>query len=118
MRPERDNFKAGLFVIAGAVLALVVIFGLADLERLLERTQEVRGSYGLGEGLQGVEEGRAVTLGDQPVGQVAAIEDVREEGSGRVIGKLMVLEIPDRYKLYQDAQIDLRKPPLGGGTRV
>ena len=79
MEQERDHFKAGLFVIAGIVLTILVIFTLADLNRFFEQQQTIKVYYPLDEGLQGLKEGAVVTLGDQPIGSITLIEDKIEE---------------------------------------
>lgn len=116
MSNERDNFKAGLFVIGGVLLMLLAVFQLADFRQWFEKQQQVQVFFALDDGLQGLKEHAAVTLGDQPVGSVTAIEDSLE--NGRVIAKLVRLTIPERYQLHQDAVLELVVPPLGSGTRL
>ena len=95
MSHQRDNFKAGLFVIVGVILAMAVIFTLSDLEQWFEKHQEVKVYYDLSDGVRGLQEGASVTLGDQPVGKVELIEDWIEES--RVKGKMVTLSLPARY---------------------
>lgn len=134
MARERDNFKAGLFVLAGMALALVVIFVLADLPTLLERQQTIKVDFRLADGLRGLRPGSIVALGDQPVGKVTSVEDIygtpesattRPSGGAggaakpRVVGKLIIARLPARVQLHNDARIELAVPPLGGaGTRL
>ncbi len=116
MTSERDNFKAGLFVIFGSLLALLAVWLLVDFNRLLEKTQTVTVRYGLSDGLQGLKEGAAVTIGDQPAGEVVAITD--ETDDNRVTGKHIHFVIPRRYTLYRNASIVLAVPAIGTGTRL
>ena len=121
MKQERDHFKAGLFVIAGIVLAIVVIFILADLDRLFEQQQTIKVYYPLDEGLQGLKNGAAVTLGDQPIGNVTLIEDKidkSEDGAMRVVGKIVIASIPERYDIFRNAIIELKAPLIGSGTSL
>lgn len=121
MSPERENLKAGLFVVVGVTLAVAVIFVLSDLERLLEPKRTVRVYFELTDGLQGLKEAAAVTLGDQPIGQVVSIRDKTEgapDGAKRVVGKVVTAKIPGRYNLYQNAVIELKAPLLGSGTTL
>jgi ABC-type transporter Mla subunit MlaD len=119
---EHDNFKAGLFVLVGLILGATVIFVLGDWSSLMERKQQVKVYFTLDDGLQGLKTGATVTVGDQAVGSVAGIEDHMSAGEGdaepRVVGKIVTIEIPQRYKLYWNAQIELVAPPLGSGTRL
>lgn len=119
MNQDRDNLKAGIFVLVGLVLVLLVIYLLTDLTRLTEQRQLVRVYYHLSDGVQGLKNGAIVTLGDQPIGEVQNIDPYAETGGdGRIIGLTITLAIPDRFKLYWDAEIELVVPPLGTGTRL
>ena len=118
MTLERDNLKAGLFVLTGIILILFVVFTLADIERLFEKTQSVIVAYKLSDGLKGLKTGASVTLGDEPVGEVVALEDQYEQAAGRVIGKLITVEIPKHITICQNAVFQLVVPTLGSGTRL
>ncbi|MCC7147568.1 MAG: hypothetical protein IT443_14095 [Phycisphaeraceae bacterium] len=120
MEHQRDNLRAGLFVLAGLALSLVIVFTLTDVTRFLEQRQTVLVDYRLSDGLHGLKIGAAVTLGDQPIGEVVDIQDVLEirNGGDRVTGKRISLEIPERYTLYRNALIELVVPTLGAGTKL
>jgi len=121
MTLERDNLKAGLFVVVGIVLGLVVVLTLSDLRQLVQEKQTITVSYRLSDGLQGLKEGSTVTLGDLPVGQVTRIttDEVEEaDGIKRVVGQLVTLEIPKDYQLRENARIELVVPTLGSGTML
>lgn len=117
MAQERDNVKAGLFVLLGIVLTLTVVFVLSDFERLFEQRQRVKVRYSLRDGLQGLKEGATVTLGDVPVGEVVHIRDERDE-QGRVVSKIVEFSMPRRYQMYQNAVVEINAPPLGSGTKL
>lgn len=116
MSNERDNFKAGLLVLVGIGLAMLLVFLLADIDQLFEEKQQVRVYYQLSDGLKGLKPGAEATLGDQPIGTVLEIHDVAE--GDRVVGKEAVIELPKRVKLYENAAIELVVPPLGSGTKL
>jgi ABC-type transporter Mla subunit MlaD len=116
MNLERDNLSAGLFVLMGLVLGVVLVFALADVDRLFRKTQTIDVVYSLSDGLRGLKAGAEVSLGDEPIGSVSAIDDVIEEG--RVVAKRVSFAIPDHYRLRRDAVIELVVPPLGAGTRL
>ncbi len=121
MNRERDNLKAGLFVSIGIGLAVVVVFVLTDLSWLFEQRQQIQVYFRLNDGLHGLKEGAAVTLGDQVVGDVIAIQDKVESDQGdsmRVVGKTVTAQIPTRYTLYQNAVIELKAPLIGTGTTL
>ncbi len=120
MRNDKDHIKAGIFVAGGLFLFFVSIFILSDFKSFTTRMQEVRVSYLLSDGVQGLKEGAAVTLGDQDVGTVLGIEDVirNEGGQVRVTGKLVRIWIPENYNIYGDAIIELVPPLVGSGTKI
>lgn len=120
MNVKRDNIRAGMFVITGVVLALVVVFLLTDFRNLVRGTQEVKAYYQLSDGVSGLQEGAQVTLGDEPIGTVERIEDVvATDGSERVVGKVVVFRIPrDQPKLYWNAELEIKAPPIGSGAKL
>lgn len=125
---ERDNVKAGIFVLLGLILALAVVYLLADTGRYFQNRQSVRVYFDLAQGLQGLKEGAQVTLGDQPVGEVTRIEDHRAEphGEGKheaarapvVVGKVVTCSIPAEYAIHWNAKIELMPPLLSSGTKL
>ncbi|MBI1337412.1 MAG: hypothetical protein GC164_10670 [Phycisphaera sp.] len=121
MAVNRDNVRAGLFVVAGAILTLVVVYTLTDLGTWLERKQSVTVYYTLADGLQGLKVGSDVTLGDQAVGSVTAVTDAIEnqpDGSQRVKGVNVTFELPDKYKLYDNAAIEVKGKLIGSGATL
>ena len=119
MSQERNNVRAGLFVLLGACLLVAVVLVLADFDRLFRPTQSVTARFHLSDGLQGLKVGAPVTIGDVPAGTVTAVEDVPDaQGTGRVLAKDVRFTIPEKYQLYDNAEIELVVPPLGSGTRL
>lgn len=118
MAQERENIWAGLFVLLGIALALVVVFTLADFDRLFAKQQTIKVSYRVADGLMGLKEGATVTIGDQPIGEVTAINDAPADAEGRVVEQIVAFTIPQRYKIFKDAVVELNAPPLGSGTKL
>jgi len=119
MNPQRDNVKAGLFLLVGLALAVTAVIVLSDFSGMFARYQNVRVYYALSDGLQGLKPGARVTLGGQPVGEVAEITDYAAQGGdGRIVGAVITIEMPARIKLYWNARIELEKPPLGSNTTM
>ena len=119
MKLERDNVKAGLFVLTGLGLFVLFVLLLADFQALFERQQRVSVYYQLADGLGGLRIGDEVTLGDEAVGRVTAIRDVTDpDRPGRVVGKLVRFTMPARYELNWDARIEVVTPPIGTGARL
>jgi len=116
MSNERDNFKAGVFVIVGVLLALVIVFILADFRKLIEQRQQVQVFYRLSDGIKGLKVGAEVALGNQAVGAISAIEEVVD--ADRITGMRVTMDIPKRYQLRANAVVELVVPPLGSGTKL
>jgi ABC-type transporter Mla subunit MlaD len=116
MNANRNQFKAGLFVIGGMVLSLLVIFLLTDFSRWTQKQQELRVSFLLTDGLRGLKPGSMVSLGDQNIGHVRSIEDRVHEG--RVLGKVAIINIPAHYRIARDAAVDVVVPTFGTGTKL
>ncbi len=129
MTSDRNNLKAGLFVLIGIVLGFGVILVLAwsNVSEWMTSAQTVTVRFALRDGLRGLKEGSIVTVGDVPAGTVQDIRDdvqgtTRQPGridqSGLVVAKLVDIELPAKYKLYDNAVVELVVPPLGSGTRL
>jgi len=116
MAAKNDNFKAGLFVVVGLIVAFVAIIMLSDIDGMFAETRTITVRFSLKDGLQGLREGAMVTIGNYPVGSVRRIDD--EMVDGKVVAKLVRAEIPAEYQLYDNAEIELNVPPLGGGTAM
>jgi ABC-type transporter Mla subunit MlaD len=116
MATERNNITAGLFVLLGIILGFAAIVVLSDIRGLMTPMQEVQVRFELSDGLQGLKQGASVTIGDDPAGSVVNIEDVIEDQ--RVVAKRVTFRIPERYRLYENAVVELVVPPLGSGTRL
>ena len=121
MAQKQDHVKAGIFVLTGIILTLIVIFTLADFKSLTQTTKPVHIFYQLSDGVQGLKPGAEITLGDQPIGTVQSIAPFYKEhsdGSSQIVGLNVTMLIPEEIKIFWDAQIELVVPPLGSGTRL
>lgn len=118
MTLERDNLKAGIFVLAGIIIALIFVFMLSNIDSWFVKTQRIKVAYALGDGLKGLKIGATVTLGDTPIGQVVNIADKKKPGTRQVIGKVVTAEIPTSIPIFQNAVFELAAPPLGSGTKL
>jgi ABC-type transporter Mla subunit MlaD len=116
MSRDRNNLKAGLFVVLGMALLLVVIFTLADFSRYFIQLQTAETQFSIADGLNGLKVGAEVTIADVTAGAVTAIDDILE--GGVIVGKKVAFTIPARYKLHENARIELNTPPLGSGTKL
>ncbi|MCC5829178.1 MAG: hypothetical protein JJU36_06995 [Phycisphaeraceae bacterium] len=119
MSIKHDNVRAGIFVLLGLVIFVSIIMILADFRRFTTPMERIEVFFLLSDGVDGLKPGSPVTLGHQPIGVVAAIEDVHTRNERpRVIGKKVVARIPQRYKLGWDARIVVDSPLIGSGGKL
>jgi len=119
MNPQRDNVKAGIFVLAGIILAVTVIIVLSDFSAFFAKRQEVKVYYALSDGLQGLKPGARVTIGGQPAGEVLEIKDYKPSNEpDNIIGSVIKLSLDSSVKLHWNARIELERPPLGSNTTI
>ncbi len=116
MSRERNDLRAGLFVLFGLILAFALVIFISNTDRWFTPMQKVRVSYHISDGLRGLQVGAPVTVGDVPSGQVIAIRDV--ETDGVVTHQIATFTLPEKYKLYDNAAIQLKQPPLGSNTKL
>jgi len=117
MPRDRNNFKAGLFVIVGVVLLCAVIIQLVNIESWFTSMQTIETRFLLDDGLKGLKVGATVTIGGTPKG---AVTEVIEETSdqGVVIASIVRFEIPADYKVYENAVFELQVPTIGTNTTL
>lgn len=117
-RFNRNNVLAGLFVLAGIALALVVIVVLSNLGDTFKAMNHYIVRFSIADGADGLSKGSPVKLGGQRIGQVTstAFVDAPETGEPEFID--VVIELPKNIRLYTDAQVQLVKPLLGTGSSL
>lgn len=119
MNRDRNKVQAGVFVLFGIVLAIVVIVLLSNITNFLQPMQTISVRYVLADGVAGLKPGATVSIGGVESGQVTDIRDVFDpDQPGRLIAKDVVLEIPAHYQVFDNARIELIVPPIGTGTSV
>jgi len=118
MANQHDNLKAGLLLIAGIFLAIgvVLVITWSKFQALLQPSQTVAVYYPIQEGLQGLSEGAAVTVGDVAVGSVGSIETHMYEQ--RSVGHIVRFDIPSSFELGWDARVELVVAILGSSTTL
>ncbi len=118
MRRDRSNLVAGMFVIVGVVLVFGVIMALSDVGRLFVSVKDVVVGYPLRDGLMGLKKGSTVMVGYADAGSVVGIDNEVDLDTGVIVGKLVTVELPAKYVLYENAVFELVVPPLGSGTKL
>ncbi len=114
---QRNNFRAGLFVVIGVTLAFITIVVLADVKRFFRPMQTIEARFAIIDGIKGLKAGANVTIGGSEHGRVL---DVADEVDSRdvVVASIVKFTIPSKYKIYENAHLELNVPPLGSGTSL
>lgn len=109
---------AGLFVLAALALVMVVIIVMSNLGDAFIKKHEYVVRFSVVDGAEGLESGAPVKLGGQRVGRVTQAKIHDNETSGEPDYVDVTIQIPTRYKLYSDADVQLLKPLLGTGSSI
>ncbi len=116
----RQNFVAGLFVLAGVALAVATLVIIQQLTLSPRVPYQIE--FTVEEGVGGLATGSDVQVGGLSRGKVAAVtpryEDAASGGSGtgrRMSGVVVSVEIDESIEIFSDATV-LRMSPLLGTT--
>src|SRR3954469_25931494 len=82
MTKERNNLKAGIFILASIVMIVTVILSIKGIGRIFSPDQERTVSFRLSDDLGGLRVGDEVRLGGFKVGVVKDIDVRRDGGEG------------------------------------
>ena len=103
---DKNALKAGLFIIASVVLALVVFFSVTGLGFLDGQKWTVR--FGLGEDVSGIADGSEVRVGGLKRGQVKSV-DLSDDGKYVEVR----VRLPDDLKLKTGAKVTVQSTVTG-----
>ena len=117
-RGSRNNVLAGLFVLAALALVMVVIIVMSNLGDAFVKKHDYIVRFSILDGAEGLDSGAPVKLGGQRVGRVTAAKIHDSEISGEPDFVDVTIQIPTKYTLYSDADVQLLKPLLGSGSSI
>jgi ABC-type transporter Mla subunit MlaD len=106
MRKDRNDLKAGLFIVVSLALILFVIIGIKGIGRMVEPAQHSSVTFKLTDDVGGLRRGDDVRIGGFKVGVVRDIE-VRGVADGQP-QILVHFTIPRKYKLHKDARLTVQ----------
>ena len=109
---------AGLFVLAALALVMVVIIVMSNLGDAFVKKHDYIVRFSILDGAEGLDSGAPVKLGGQRVGRVTAAKIHDSEISGEPDFVDVTIQIPTKYTLYSDADVQLLKPLLGSGSSI
>lgn len=117
-RGSRNNVLAGLFVLAALALVMVVIIVMSNLGDAFIKKHDYIVRFSILDGAEGLDSGAPVKLGGQRVGRVKGAKIHDSETSGEPDFVDVTIQIPTKYTLYSDADVQLLKPLLGSGSSI
>jgi ABC-type transporter Mla subunit MlaD len=117
-RGSKNNVLAGLFVLAALALVMVVIIVMSNLGDSFTPQSTYIVRFSVLDGAEGLDKGAPVKLGGQRVGRVTIAKIHDDEVSGEPSAVDVTIQIPSRYRLYSDADVQLLKPLLGTGSSI
>lgn len=116
--PRRNNILAGLFLVLGLVVAVVLSFWTSSIGDRLGSFSVYNVEFTLREGATGLERGSPVLLGGKSVGRVEDVDWLRVGASadGREIASAITVAIKVRsdVPLFENAEAWVERPILGG----
>lgn len=113
-----SNVQAGIFLIVGIVLAVVISFVLSgQIEKLTPRTNYMV-LISLREGADGLKKGSQVLLGGQPIGTVEKV-DLKDDPEIQGLKCVFVQAAVRRdFQVYDDALLLIERPLLGSLAKL
>lgn len=115
---QRNNLLAGLFVILGLILAVVVAVLVSGAQKYLVPTHPYAIRFSLADGAAGLKVGSIVNVGGQPVGRVTALDFQRPAPEAMPSAILVRIVINRSVPIAADALAYLEKPLLGSMSAI
>jgi phospholipid/cholesterol/gamma-HCH transport system substrate-binding protein len=110
VKKERNDLKAGIFMLLSVAAIIGVIVGIKGVTRFLEPVQRRQVRFKFADDIGGLADGDDVRVGGAKVGTVRDIS-IRENETPPSI--LVTIAIPERFKLHQDAVINVQGTVTG-----
>ncbi len=117
-RGSRNNVLAGIFVLAAAVLFVVVIVVMSNLGDAWTPQSTYYVRFSIVDGVDGLDKGAPVKVGGRRVGKVTALVPRDNPVTGEPEAVDVEIQIPARLKLFTDAEVNLIRPLLGSGSSI
>jgi ABC-type transporter Mla subunit MlaD len=106
----RNNVIAGVFVLASAVLAVVISIVVSGAQKRLIPKHTYYIKFPVDQGAPGIKKGSIVNLGGQEVGRVTGVDFDEPAHPGNI---LIRVAVRSSVTLYEDAWAFLERPLLG-----
>lgn len=116
-RSTRNNVLAGIFVLVAIALAVGCVITLSNVGDRLTPRSKYTVRFSVSEGAD-IDAGAAVKVGGQRVGRVLGASLVNNELSGEPEYVDVSIEVDQRIRLFNDADVQLIRPLLGSGSVI
>jgi len=116
--PQRNSVLAGLFLVSGVILAVLVSFVLSGVGDKLESRTPYLCICTLADGAAGIKPGSLVLLGGQPVGKVEKVELKPDPDAPSMLAVHVIAGVRAEITLYDDAQFHIERPLLGSSATI
>src|SRR5688572_28529673 len=111
MKRERNDLKAGIFILISILLIIGVVIGIKGVGRILEPSQDATVTFTLSDDIGGLRAGGDVRIGGLKVGVERDIELVEPAGQPPHI--VVRCSIPARYQIRKDARVRVQDTLTG-----
>lgn len=110
---NKNNFKAGAFILASLILLIAVIVILAPLRKWFESGSHYQVEFPITSGVNGMNAGSSVLIGGVSAGEIEAVKpNVLKDGQLKTI--TVSFEVYDTsIKIYRNAKIHVASPLIG-----
>ena len=111
MKSERNDLKAGIFILVSLMLIVAVIIAIKGIGRIIEPSQDATVVFSLSDDIGGLRAGGDVRIGGFKVGVVRRIELVEPPGEApRIVVRCAV---PARFQIRKDARVRVQDTLTG-----
>src|SRR5687767_13109360 len=111
MKKERNDLKAGIFILVSIALIIGVIVGIKGIGRILEPSQEATVTFKLTDDIGGLRAGGDVRIGGFKAGVVRDIEIVEQPGESPHV--VVRCSVPARFQIRKDARVRVQDTLTG-----
>ena len=115
---QRNNVRAGAFVIAAIVIGLLIVVVLSDsVERFLRPERSYAAHFTLEAGVMNLQPGGGVRIGGVPVGRVSSVKLIAADG-GTDAHVDVRFTVDRRFELRDDATIKVSSALVGADVWI
>jgi ABC-type transporter Mla subunit MlaD len=112
-KKDRSAFKAGLFIVVSIALICLILVAIKGIHAVFVPTSQRKVKFTLADDIGGLRLGDDVRIGGFKVGVIRAI-DVEGLGDGQKPDILITYDLPDVYKLHDNAHVAVQGTLTGG----